>query len=185
MRTHLEGCPACRTELRQLEGIATLLPLADPDRVSAPEHGPDSLAQSLFARLALDRQRSRRRRFAATAVVPVAAVAGFLVFAPGDAADGGREVVLEAGEVSGRAELFERAWGTEVRMEVAGLPEGQQHTVWLRLDDGSRVAAGTFTGGGQRELVVGLAAAADTDDTILLAIEDSDGAMVVRAPVES
>ena len=33
MSAHIEGCPECRAELRELEGVAALLTLADPARI--------------------------------------------------------------------------------------------------------------------------------------------------------
>ena len=40
LAAHLEGCPECRAELRELEGVAALLPLADPARIEAPRGAP-------------------------------------------------------------------------------------------------------------------------------------------------
>ena len=34
---HIEGCPECRAELHELEGVAALLPLADPARIEQRE----------------------------------------------------------------------------------------------------------------------------------------------------
>ena len=40
LAAHLEGCAECRAELRSLEGVAALLPLADPARIEQPRGAP-------------------------------------------------------------------------------------------------------------------------------------------------
>ena len=37
---HLEGCAECRAEARSLEGVAAILPLADPARIEEPVARP-------------------------------------------------------------------------------------------------------------------------------------------------
>jgi hypothetical protein len=53
------------------------------------------------------------------------------------------------------ATLTSRPWGTEIRLDVRGLPEGESYDVWLREADDDRYAAGSFT------------AVADGDDVVL------------------
>src|ERR1700760_2775827 len=65
---HLEGCPECRTELRSLEGVAAILPLADPARIEEPAvRPPADLGARIEAQIASESAREdrtrRRRRF--------------------------------------------------------------------------------------------------------------------------
>jgi anti-sigma factor RsiW len=49
---HLDGCPECRAELRELTSVATALPLADPARVEgALTQPPTTLAQRVVEAL--------------------------------------------------------------------------------------------------------------------------------------
>src|SRR6201996_6688393 len=65
---HLEGCAECRAELRELEGVAALLPLADPTRIEQPAvRPPADLGARIEAQIAAEASREgrakRRRRF--------------------------------------------------------------------------------------------------------------------------
>lgn len=85
---HIEGCAECRAELRELEGVAALLPLADPARIEGPPvRPPADLGARIEAQIAAERAREgrakRRRRLrlgfgGAVAVAAVAAVAAVL-----------------------------------------------------------------------------------------------------------
>src|SRR5882757_239134 len=84
LAAHLEGCPECRAELRSLEGVAALLPLADPAQIEQPAvRPPADLGARIEAQIAAESAREgrerRRRRFrlgvgGAVATAAVAAV---------------------------------------------------------------------------------------------------------------
>src|ERR1700742_2919909 len=85
---HLEGCDECRAELRSLEGVAALLPLADPDRIEAPTARPPAdLRARIEAQIAAEsaregRERRRRRfRLGVGGAVAAATVAAILAIA--------------------------------------------------------------------------------------------------------
>src|ERR1700761_8003482 len=68
LAAHLEGCPECRAELRELEGVAALLALADPARIAAASaRPPAALGARIEAQIAAESSREgrarRRRRF--------------------------------------------------------------------------------------------------------------------------
>src|ERR1700755_2707530 len=68
LAAHLEGCEECRAELRSLEGVAALLPLADPARIEEPAvRPPADLGARIEAQIAAEASREgrhrRRRRF--------------------------------------------------------------------------------------------------------------------------
>src|ERR1700742_4902984 len=86
---HLEGCGECRAELREREGVAALLPLADPTRIEQPSvRPPADLGARIEAQIAAESSREgrerRRRRFrlwlgGAPATAAVAAVLALIV----------------------------------------------------------------------------------------------------------
>src|ERR1700761_1079866 len=63
MSAHIEGCPECRAELRELEGVAALLTLADPARIEQPAvRPPDDLGARIEAQIAAEASRERRAK---------------------------------------------------------------------------------------------------------------------------
>src|SRR6202000_2684105 len=81
LAAHLEGCPECQAELRELEGVAALLPLADPARIEAPAvRPPADLGARIEAQIAAESanegrtKRRRRLRFGFGGGVAVAAI---------------------------------------------------------------------------------------------------------------
>src|SRR5436189_6130973 len=81
LRAHLDGCPDCRAELRELTAVARSLPLADFTRVTEGASEPSrELGQNVVDRIdrerAIARRRIRHRVFAgaATAVAIAAAI---------------------------------------------------------------------------------------------------------------
>jgi hypothetical protein len=154
---HLEGCDECRAELRSLEGVAALLPLADPDRIEAPTARPPAdLGARIEAQIAAENSRegreTRRRRFrfgigGAVAVAAVAAVL-LLVILPIDGGESSpaQEVRFASvpNGVSIHATLEPHAFGTEIQMYVKGIRSGTLCRVFLRDGDGRTFPAGSF-----------------------------------------
>jgi anti-sigma factor RsiW len=163
LRAHLDGCPECRAELRELTSVARALPKADLSHVSASMVEPTpALAMQVRGRLAAQRseQRSQRRRrlvgALAIAAAVIVALTTFALVRPTSA--GGEHVALGSPVhgVSATATLRARDEGTQVRMHVAGLDDdGDVYWLWLTDAAGKRVAAGTFRGtNGQSNLVM-------------------------------
>ena len=156
LEAHLEGCAECRAEAESLDGVARLLPLADPDRFSrpAPQPSPD-LGQEIAAAIGRERrlvQRRRRRRFGLAlsgAGAAAAAVLAILVLPSGGDGDGGPEQHVEFGPLPGGIKIYAtlepHAYGTEIHMYVKGVRSGTLCRVYLRGPRGERVPAGTFT----------------------------------------
>jgi Putative zinc-finger len=158
LRAHLDGCPECRAELRELTSVAGALPLADPSRIADDlTPPPTALATLVLGRVAAERaaRRKRARRriavAAATATAVAAAAIAFLLVVPGDAPSGTKVVFASSAssEITGTATLHARAAGTEVAFHGAGLDAGDYYWLWLTGDDGRRVAAGTIRGTGE------------------------------------
>lgn len=182
VRAHLDGCADCRAESATLRAVAGMLPLADPARVvEAADAPPPTLGDRVLSlvreerRLADRRRRSRALGAAAAVLLAVVLAVSAVVLSPADPAVA---VTLEpeAPEASAPIEavLAERPWGTEIRLEVRGLPAGESYAVWLREPDDDRVAAGSFRAGGGRDEVV-LASSLPLGDTAGIGISDGAG----------
>jgi len=154
---HVEGCPECRAELRSLEGVAALLPLADPDRIEAPTlRPPADLGARIEAVIAAEGSREgrekRRRRFrlgigGAVAVAAVAAVLLLAILPIGGGESSPAQQVHFASVPNGvsiRATLEPHAFGTEIQMYVRGVRSGTLCRVFLRDAKGRTYSAGSF-----------------------------------------
>jgi hypothetical protein len=156
LAAHLEGCPECRAELRELEGVAAILPLADPARIEQPAiRPPADLGARIEAQIAAETSREgrtrRRRRFrlglgSAVAAAAVAAVLLLVVLPIGGENSPAQEVQFTSVPkgVSIKAILEPHAFGTEIQMYVKGISSGTLCRVFLRDGDGRTFSAGSF-----------------------------------------
>ncbi|HTR75779.1 MAG TPA: zf-HC2 domain-containing protein [Solirubrobacterales bacterium] len=154
---HLEGCPECRAELRSLEGVAALLPLADPERIEGPATRPPAeLGARIEAQIAAETSREgkarRRRRFqiglgsAAAAAAFVVVLALIVLPIGGGESSPAQEVRFTSVPkgVSIDATLEPHAFGTEIQMYVKGIRSGTLCRVFLRDEHGHTFPAGSF-----------------------------------------
>ncbi len=156
LAAHLEGCEECRGELRSLEGVAALLPLADPARIEEPAvRPPADLGARIEAQIAAEASREgrhrRRRRFrlgvgGAVAAAAVAALLAIFVLPIGGGNSGAEEVHFASvpNGVSIKATLEPHSFGTEIQMYVKGVQSGTLCRVFLRDADGRTFSAGSF-----------------------------------------
>jgi hypothetical protein len=154
---HLEGCAECRAELRELEGVAALLPLADPARIEEPAvRPPADLGARIEAQIAAESSREgrerRRRRFrlwlgGAAATAAVAVVLALIVLPIDGGENSPAEEVMFGSVPNGvsiKATLEPHAFGTEIHMYVKGVRSGTLCRVFLRDDNGRTYSAGSF-----------------------------------------
>ena len=156
MSAHIEGCPECRAELRELEGVAALLPLADPARIEGPAvRPPADLGARIEAQIAAETSREgrakRRRRLrlglgGAVAVAAVAALLAIFVLPIGGESSPAQQVKFASvpNGVSIKATLEPHAFGTEIHMYVKGIRSGTLCRVFLKDDNGRTYSAGSF-----------------------------------------
>jgi hypothetical protein len=156
LAAHLEGCAECRAELRSLEGVAALLPLADPARIEQPAlRPPADLGARIEAQIAAESAREgrvkRRRRFrlgvgGAVAAAAVAAVLAIAILPLGGENSPTQEVKFASvpNGVSIHATLEPHAFGTEIQMYVKGISSGTLCRVFLRNESGQTFSAGSF-----------------------------------------
>ena len=154
LEAHLEGCPGCRAELAELEPVARVMPLADPERVGAAASLPSGLGDRIAATIASEGRAARRSRrrlrlglalSGATAAV-AAAVLAIFVLAGGSSSGPAQRVSFSSLPPGMRiaATLEPRAYGTEVHMYVDGVRSGTLCRVALRGPRGASLPAGTF-----------------------------------------
>jgi hypothetical protein len=154
---HLEGCDECRAELRSLEGVAALLPLADPTRIEQPTvRPPADLGARIEAQIAAESaregraKRRRRLRFGFGGAIAAAAVAAVLAIAilPGSSGESSPAQKVDFASlpkgVSIDATLEPHAFGTEIEMYVSGVRSGTLCRVFLRDAKGRTYSAGSF-----------------------------------------
>jgi len=154
---HLEGCEECRAELRSLEGVAALLPLADPARIEQPTARPPAdLGARIEAQIAAESaregraKRRRRLRFGFGGAIAAAAVAAVLAIAILPVGSGESSPAQEVKfaslpkGVSIDATLEPHAFGTEIEMYVSGVRSGTLCRVFLRDAKGRTYPAGSF-----------------------------------------
>ncbi len=153
MAAHLEGCAPCREELDELESVARVMPLADPDRFADPALPPPGLGDRVVATIAAERRSTRRRRrfrlglaFGGAAAAAAAAVLAIFVLAGGSGRVPEQHVSFAALPSGMRidATLAPRGYGTEIQMYVEGVRSGTLCRVVLRGAGGARLSAGTF-----------------------------------------
>jgi len=157
LAAHLEGCAECRAELRSLEGVAALLPLADPARIEQPAlRPPADLGARIEAQIAAESSREgrekRRRRLrlwagGAVATAAVAAVLALIVLPIGGGENSPAQEVHFGSVPNGvsiKATLEPHAFGTEIHMYVSGISSGTLCRVFLRDADGKTFSAGSF-----------------------------------------
>jgi hypothetical protein len=194
VRAHLEGCAACRVETAELAAVASLLPLADPDRLGAPAEPPRGMLDDVLDRIHRERgvrDRARRRSVALRLGAVAAALA--LVFVVGQAMvgpqepSGGEIVAMTAARpgVLGEAVLHEDPSSTWVEITTSGLESGETYAVWFEeAGTGERSPLGTFVGV-EGDLYISLYSTLPRDHVASIGVSTPDGSTVMegRVPV--
>jgi hypothetical protein len=189
MRAHLNSCPVCQAEARELEPVVAALADADPDRIDEAPWPPGDLEELTLAPILGEMHRAwrRRRRFRWSALAAAAifvVVIGLAVFTrflepavslePLSFSGGAPGVELEGN-------LIAHAWGTEIRLVASGLRDGQTYRVTLVSEDGERVNSGTFIGAGDKPVRGTFNAALLRKDAARLEIRTPGGELVFFA----
>jgi Putative zinc-finger len=191
MQAHLNSCPVCQAEVKELEPVVAALADADPDRIDEEPWPPGDLEELTLAPILGEIQRARRRsrgfRWSALAAAAICVVAiGLAGLAwPLEPALSLESHLQERLSFSGEApsmevegNLIAHARGTEIRLIVSGMRDGQTHRVTLVSEDGERVNAGTFIGVGEKPLSLHLNAALLREDADELEVRTPGGELV-------
>jgi hypothetical protein len=188
---HLYDCPEARALADEFAATAAALSHARPERMestsaAAPAPSPERLYGQIATRLAASRTRKRRRAWvmgAAAAAVLVGVLVAAAVTSSSPTRTGSQQVAIANDLVDGAVTFVNRSWGTEIHLQATGFTPGQQYNVWMERADGSRVAAGTFTGITGRRVSVTLASALAQSHAVAIGISQPDGKLIVRAPL--
>jgi len=153
LEAHLGGCAGCRQELATLAGMPGLLGRVDAGEAEqAYEPAPERLLERTLGELVRRRRRDRRRRSvaaAAAAVVLVASGAGGALALTGRATSGpaGSQTVSAADSSSGvraSVQLRARPWGTQLSVDISGVPAGTRCRLVALGAGGRQEMAGTW-----------------------------------------
>ncbi len=153
LEVHLGGCAGCRQELAALAGMPGLLGRIDAGEAEqASEPAPERLLGRTLGELVRRRRRDRRRRTVATAAAAVVltacgaggalALTGFPASAPA-----GSQTVSAADSSSGvraSVQLRGRPWGTQLTVNISGVPAGTRCRLVALGRAGRQEIAGTW-----------------------------------------
>src|SRR5215204_840297 len=189
MQTHLSSCLVCQAEVKELKPVVAALADAAPDRIDEDPLPPEDLEELTLAPILGEIHRARRRRqryswsaVAAAAICVVAiGLAGFTwLLEPAVALVEPVPFSVAPGmEVEGN--LIAHDSGTEIRLVVSGLRDGQTYRVTLVSEDGERINAGTFIGIGDKQLRCTFTAALLRKEADRLEVRPSGGKLVFFA----
>lgn len=146
---HLDGCPACREEARELVSTASLLDLVDPTTLDQAASVSPELTGRVLGQLHHGAVRARRRRRAGVVLVGAAVAASLAVIvaltASGPAPRSPERVALIGpNSLTATATLAARSWGTAVTLTERGQQPGGNYTVSMRTSSGSWWATGSY-----------------------------------------
>lgn len=165
IRSHVAGCPGCAAEAAAMEATAGLLAMAAPLGLGngAPARPDDTvgrpdprLLDDLLERVRGERRRDRFRRWAlgvaAAAAAAVVAVLGVDALSDDQPAAPEQVAVAPSAQAQGSdggvvldVDLWRRAWGTAVHVDVSGVPGGSRCSLVAVGVDGTREVAATWT----------------------------------------
>ncbi len=198
MRSHLDGCAACRAELAEIGPLAALLRDVDPGVLDEPAAEPGALLATRIERQVRTERAARRRRVAvrrgllgaaAAAVLVGSGVGGYVLGRP-DPAPAVATVPLEpvavtsrAAGVSASADLVAHTWGVEIKLTATGLPAGRGFEMSVLGRDGTRHDAGGMVGTGGRTIHCNLNADVLRADATSFTLTDAAGDVVLTAGI--
>lgn len=189
VRAHLDRCEVCQSEIRELGPVIAALAYAAPDRIEDTPEPPEDLEEFVLGPVLREARHARRQRLlrraslaAAAAILLMVAGSTFLprLLEP--------EVPLEPVSITGEppgveaeANLIDHTWGTETRLTVSGLEDGQPYRVALHDEDGTLVPSGAFIGTGDEPMQCNLNAALLRENATGLEVRDANGSVVLES----
>ena len=195
VRAHLDRCAECRREAGDLERVAALLPLVDPDRIGARVEPapPVELLDEVFDRIHREARasgRDARRRVVRRAAFVAAALSVLLVAATlgPDQGPGGpapQVVSMRAARtgVEGEAVIHDDPRSTWVELTAAGLSPGETYAVWFEDSaTGDRAPLGTFLGV-EGDVYISLYSTLARDRAVAIGVSDQAGDTVMEGAV--
>jgi predicted anti-sigma-YlaC factor YlaD len=153
---HLGQCQLCRDELAGLAGLPAMLsrvPAGDvewldmaPAELPVLQEPSDELLASLLRKVSVKRRSRLWRSAVAVAAAAVIAAGGAAATVQLTSHPQVSDVATGAnGHVSAVVDYSPTAWGTAMRVKVAGIPSGTTCKLWVVGKDGRPSYAGTWT----------------------------------------
>jgi hypothetical protein len=192
LSAHLDGCPSCRAELRDLTAVADALEAVPVTEViTAPAEPSGALGSRVLERVAHERDvrnKKRTRRIVAGAgvgalVAIAAAIAAIVLAVGGGTGAPATQVALRSAPgVHATASLRTQNVGTAIDMKLSGLDPHQYYWLWVTDDEHNRMAAGTFRGSDQQS-DVRFSAAVPLDEARRIWVTDEKKRVVLDASI--
>ena len=182
---HLRECAQCRLEL---ESLKPLLPLYRKARLaSGADFDPADWEQRLRRRLTDHLRRRRRRRFGLRvgAVLTLGAVAAAALLLPPLVQPTPTSTFRAVGNTthaSGTVAYQAKPWGTQLVLQVAGLPGGQALVAYVEPVRGPWLEAGSWRASGRGREVVEVAAMLPIGRIKGVVVETPAGQRLLAAP---
>jgi anti-sigma-K factor RskA len=189
---HLAECSICAHNVRSFAPIPGLL--AQIDRSELDHVAGPSTATSIASRVRREEQqlRTSRKRWRIAAVCSAAAalliLGGFLITRPDSTSTdpGSPEAPIAATTVTmsqaESAAVFTsaRGWGTEIHVDLAGLPPRQQYQLWVVDRTGTWSSAGTWgpTSSGGAKITGATSMVADSLDRVVVTSDDRSDVII-------
>jgi anti-sigma-K factor RskA len=184
---HLAACTQCREELAHFAAVPGLLRLAPAP--PEPHEPPEDSLPRLIAAARFRRAKQVRQRFLLAAAAVVLVLAGVLAVVvdlrgatPPPATDTSVAVVsaFDAHEV-GSAQLRDKAWGTEVHLDlVYNPPDARPYTAWAIDRAGHAEQAATWGLAPNGRCSVTGATSIHRDELARIEVRTADGRTVFR-----
>ena len=180
---HLASCRRCQEELSELRAVAGALN-APPIGAHMPDPPPALKEGVVWAVRGARRDDRRRTRFVPAIAAAAAAIAffaaGVALPAPSGPPQERLAVATTSATVDAQASLVAHTWGTEVKLVLEGLEDGEEYRVTFVDRQGERVDAGTFIGVDDRPVVCDMNAAVLRPDATRMEVA-SQGEVIVAA----
>ncbi|MFJ3823641.1 hypothetical protein [Streptomyces nodosus] len=188
---HLDQCRDCAREASEVDDVVRTLQQAGPlagltdTRSSAVHARPsENLSERIRRELTTTRTASRPRRqrrialgLAATCVTAAALIIPFV--ANQDQPAPTTPVVLVR-----QGQMVEYQWGTEVPVALSGLKTGETYRMVVANAAGTRLPGGSVRAATTEPVAFRMVTAMRKDTITALIVEDAEGRVVTRVPVE-
>ena len=185
---HLGSCPTCRAEIADFAALPGLIAKVDPADL---DHEPDpdlasAIEKAAVRQLLMMKRRTTRWRATALAASAAAAVIAVVLITSGGGPDSEDRTNWVAAQVtSAQTETADigttvKDWGTEITVELTGLPPRDSYVLWTVDTSGgwSNVASWAPTPTGTASLVGATSTTAAELDRIVITSDDIDDVLV-------
>ncbi len=149
--SHLGECERCRDEVASFAPIPGLMGRVELDDLDLPEVPERVVAAATadagieLATLEHSRRRWRILSVAAVSVLFIVGLFGVATLASNDDVSPREFAYANDSEVFGSIDAVERSWGTEVRVDLEGLPERDIYFLWAVTEDGEAAQVASWT----------------------------------------